>query len=174
MVPKEATTLFDLFRGEAKWIRRVGRQFNNKLPNFGGKAWKALQQLRLTPYTSDQGGICATVHRERTSLESPHSLEDALTLLQLSQQKVSVYASNQLFNKISARKRPETGVNLKRFLMIKCPSPGPKARAELREDFAPALSGSSAVTGLKDFYGDRIHVVAAAAPSVAQILTDNK
>ena len=54
--------------------------------------------------------------------------------------------------------------------MIKCPCPGREPRAQLREAFASALSRSSAVTGLKDFYRDRIHIMAAAAPSV----TDNK
>ena len=62
------------------------------------------------------------MHREITSLKSSHSLQDELTLLHVSQRKVSVYACNQLLNKISARTKRETGVNVKRFLMIKCPA----------------------------------------------------
>ena len=81
---------------------------------------------------------------------------------------------NKLLYKVKTRVKPETKMDLRRFLLVRSPLPGAHRRSYLRQRIGMMLRDSTGPHVLKLFYSERLLIVPATRPNVGRMLTNNK
>ena len=85
MTPIEECYAKDLFRIENFYIKHTKRPLNNRLPSNRIKQWKRLGQLKMYLGMVTHSGIRGMVCDVLSSLRSPLSLPQQMSLLHVSQ-----------------------------------------------------------------------------------------
>ena len=156
MTPIEKCYAKDLFRIENLYIKHTKRPLNNRLPTNSIKQWKRLGQLKMYAGMVTHSGIRGMVCDVLSSLRSPLSLPQQMSLLHVSQQKIESSLWRLLFARTASRVKRETGIMLKQFVMVRSPLPDPNFQASLRSTVAAALENSNGFQPLRQFYAHRV------------------